>query len=273
MFRRLVYRTNLRADPPHRVQRRTDNPYHQLLTDKNTKYGKFRYLFDEPEDPQQKYDDKYDKHQQIVGYGFHRGSYCPAIPNPVFIAPNASLIGNVQVHRFCSIWYGCVVRGDNRQVVIGMYTNIQDNTVIQDYYKDAGVDNDGSTIIGGYNVIGHSCQIRAATVDSMCIVGSHSVLMENSYMEAGSHLGAGSVLYPGQKVPQGELWIGNPAKFVRKLTEDEIGIAKVATDYYYRLATKHKDEFYISDMQHYELEKLGISISAKGFVKEGIPQA
>jgi len=277
MLRRLGRLRITRSDAPNppavkrssdftpRITRRTINPYKELISDLQKKYGKYSYLFEEVEDSLKKYDDKYDKHQQILFHGYHRGALIPSIPNTAtyFVAPNATVAGFVMLHQYVSIWYGCVIRGDSKPVKIGQYSNIQENTVIQDYYKPVGIDNDGSTIIGAHVTIGHSCKIRAATVSPFCFVGANSVLMEDSYMDTGSHLGAGSVLYPGQRVPHGELWIGNPAKFVRILSEDEIGHAKSHADYYWRLGTLHAEEFYLSEMLHYELEKRGIPIAVQ----------
>lgn len=103
-------------------------------------------------------------------------------------------------------------------------------------------------------------------------------------MESGSHLGAGSVLYPDQRVPHGEvcihkpssvecsyhfkLWAGSPAKFVRKLSEDEIEATKVLSDYYWRLSTRHQDEFYLSELLHYEAQEKGIEVGVHGVHKD-----
>jgi len=145
----------------------------------------------------------------------------PLIAARSFIAPSALLMGAVEVGDFSTVWYRCVIRGDHRVVRIGSFVNIQDGTVIREAGRFLNEDHDGSTIIGSYTTIGHQCQIIGATIEPCCHVGMGSVLKEGSYMESYSKLAAGSVLEAGARIPSLELWMGSPAKFVRKLTEEE----------------------------------------------------
>jgi len=252
-----------------RLQRRTTNPFNHI-TENYKKYGKYSYLFgDEMDDPLRKYDDKIDKHQKHVMDSFWIDRKAPFYSEiQTWVAPSSTLSGVVTIGAYSSVWYGCVLRADTKIIKIGLYTNIQDNTTVQDYYKPINYDHDGSTIIGSHVTIGHSCCIRAATIEPYCLVGSHSILMEGAYMESGSHLGAGSVLFPDQRVPHGELWAGSPAKFVRKLSEDEIDATKVLSDYYWRLATRHQDEFYLKELLHYEALEQGVEVGVRGSHKE-----
>jgi carbonic anhydrase/acetyltransferase-like protein (isoleucine patch superfamily) len=144
-----------------------------------------------------------------------------------------------------SIWYGVTLRGDVRSVCIGSYTNIQDNSIVTEAHHPLDVDHDGSTIIGHYVTVGHNCVLRGCTIESECLVGIGSVLTEGSYMERNSMLAAHSVLLPNDRIPSGELWAGNPARFVRKLTEEEKENIKYLAKRYFELSRVHNEEFYL----------------------------
>lgn len=155
-----------------------------------------------------------DMRQKIVAldeYGY-RGQ--PKVSEWSWIAPDATVVGNVELWDYASIWYGSVVRGDRGLVRIGHHSNIQDGSVISECLHPIDADHDGSTIIGHFVTIGHRCFIRGATVEDRCLVGMGSVLSPGSYMESDSMLGAGSVLAAGQRIPSKQLWVGNPAKYV-----------------------------------------------------------
>jgi carbonic anhydrase/acetyltransferase-like protein (isoleucine patch superfamily) len=183
-----------------------------------------------------------------------------------FVAPSATLAGNVELWDKASIWYGCVVRADVNLIRIGAYTNVQDNTSILEALKPLSPDHDGSTIIGHNVTIGHSCRLQGCTVEDECLIGMGAVLHEESYMEKHSMLGAGAVLLRGTRVPSGELWVGNPAKFLRMLTHDEVDGMEKSAHHYYLLACRHKEEFYLPvGTQYIEAEREGYAIGWKGW--------
>jgi len=99
-----------------------------------------------------------------------------------------------------------------------------------------------AVIIGKYVTVEPNCTLRSCRIQDYCVVGARSVLMEGSMMETQSILAPGSVLPPARRVPKGELWAGNPARFVRKLTEDEIAEIKSVADEVRRLAWQHAAE-------------------------------
>ncbi|RVW52547.1 Gamma carbonic anhydrase-like 2, mitochondrial [Vitis vinifera] len=120
------------------------------------------------------------------------------------------------------------------------------------------------TFIERYVTVGASSLLRSCTIEPECIVGQHSILMEGSLMETHSILEAGSVLPPGRRIPTGELWAGNPARFVRTLTHEEtLEIPKLAVAIN-DLSTSHFSEFLPYSTAYLEVEKLkksfGISI-------------
>jgi len=162
--------------------------------------------------------------------------YYPIVSQKSTIFPTATIIGKVEVHDDASIWYNCVIKGDTNAVKIGSQTNIQDGTVILASPNRLGLDHDGSTIIGHRVTVGHNCILHACTVEDRVSIGMGSVLEDNSYMETMSQLGAGSVLKGGQRVKSGQLWVGNPARYVRDLTGVEIVALDESTLYYSQLA-------------------------------------
>lgn len=170
----------------------------------------------------------------------------PVIDNTSFIAPTAVLCGNSIIHKKASIWYGCVLRGDVSQIEIGENTNIQDNTTIHgtraNHVQNKTGDKPAHTIIGKNVTVGHNCIIHASTIEDEAFVGMGSILMDLSRVERHGMLAAGSVLTPGKIVKSDELWGGVPAKFLRKMTVEEIAYILVSADNYYQLAMEYKHE-------------------------------
>eukprot|EP01112_Ceratiomyxa_fruticulosa_P003180 TRINITY_DN1354_c1_g1_i1.p1 TRINITY_DN1354_c1_g1~~TRINITY_DN1354_c1_g1_i1.p1 ORF type:complete len:273 (-),score=49.10 TRINITY_DN1354_c1_g1_i1:83-901(-) len=218
-----------------------------------------------------KYNDLWNKHRQIIPFKNSNSIATPFITgltfkteNNTFVAPCATISGAVELWTNSSIWYGVTIHADVNLVRIGAWSNIQDGTMITEAEKPLSFEHDGSTIIGHYVTVGHGCILRACTIEDECLVGMGSILEEGSYMEKQSILGAGSVLRAGQRVPHGEVWVGSPARFLRKIThEEEENFIKQA-EAYYRISEKHKEEFFLPGTEYQEAEKLGYEI---GFQK------
>ena len=187
----------------------------------------------------------------------------PKVAESAFVAPSATLVGDVEVWFYSSIWYNCVIRGDSRLVRIGAYSNIQDRTVIDESFVPLGPDHDGSTIIGHYVTIGHGCLLRACTIEDECHVGMGSILLDGSYMEANSMLGARTVVPPHTRIPSGQLWVGNPARYIRDLTDGEKEWIRIAAENYHDVSQKHKDEFYLPPHAHIQALREGHEIGWK----------
>lgn len=170
----------------------------------------------------------------------------PTIDSSAFVAKNAVVTGNVIIGKNAGIWYGCVLRGDVSSITIGENTNIQDGTVIHGTRPNHVQNKTGSevaNVVVGKNVtVGHNCIIHACTIQSEAFVGMGSVLMDLSIVETHGMLAAGSVLSPRKVVKSGELWAGVPAKFFRKLTEEEIAYIATSAENYALLAKEYKYE-------------------------------
>jgi len=238
--------------------RKTANPYAHVQKTTET-YGRFGKYFEGGEDPLRKYNDPYDKHKQRIDFeiGFYSTSK-PRVSIEAFVAADATLAGNVEVWDNASIWYGTIIRGDRHVVRVGYFSNVQDNSVIEEAHERLAPDHDGSTIVGHFVTVGHSCLLRGTTVENDCIVGMGSKLLEGSYMEKTSQLGANSVLERGQRIPSGQLWAGSPARYVRDLTSDEIAQTRHLAETYHRLSRAHREPIFLSGTQYRDLEEKGV---------------
>lgn len=207
-----------------------------------------------------KIQDKHCRHQRVLPLS---ADHAPSIAPDSFVAPSATVVGNVEVWPKASVWYNCVVKGDVNLVRIGAYSNIQDDSVVEEALQPLGPDHDGSTIIGHYVTVGHKCILRACTIEDECLVGMGSILEEGAYMETQSMLGAGSVLKKGARVKSGELWAGNPAEKKRDLKPEEKEALKKGAEGYRIVAAEHDDVFFLPQHGHLDAEEQGIELGWK----------
>lgn len=150
----------------------------------------------------------------------------PRIAARVFIAPGATVIGDVEIGVDSSVWFGCVIRGDVNVVRIGDRANLQDGTVVHVAKEGQG------TFIGSDVTIGHMALLHACTLEDGCLVGMRATIMDGCLVESGAMVAAGALITPGKRVRSGELWAGMPAKPIRGLNdEDRAAIAKLAPRY------------------------------------------
>jgi gamma-carbonic anhydrase len=150
----------------------------------------------------------------------------PRLRERVFVAPGATVIGDVEIGADSSIWFACVVRGDVNVVRIGERTNLQDGSVIHVAKEGQG------TFIGSDITIGHMALLHACTLEDGAFVGMRATIMDDCLVERGALVAAGALVTPGKRVKTGELWAGTPAKKVRDLTDqDRAALAKLAPRY------------------------------------------
>ncbi|MSO99105.1 MAG: gamma carbonic anhydrase family protein [Rhodospirillaceae bacterium] len=158
----------------------------------------------------------------------------PTVAADAFIAPNATLIGDLVIGARSSIWFNVVMRADVNYIRVGERTNIQDGTIVH------VATNDGPTLIGNDVLIGHAAIIHGCTLEDGCFVGMAATVMDDAVVEAGAMVAAGALVGPGKRVPKGQLWAGTPAKFMRELKPDEIASMKVQTGRYADLADAYR---------------------------------
>jgi carbonic anhydrase/acetyltransferase-like protein (isoleucine patch superfamily) len=136
-------------------------------------------------------------------------------PNGAYVAKNAIVIGAVELADESSIWFGCVLRGDDAPLRVGARTNIQDLSVI---HADPGVEN----VIGANCVIGHRAVLHGASVADHCLIGMGAILLGGSQIGEGSIIAAGALVKEGMVVPPRSLIVGVPGRIVRNVTDAEL---------------------------------------------------
>lgn len=159
----------------------------------------------------------------------------------VFIAPGANVMGDVKIGANSSIWYNAVLRGDVNGIEIGDNTNIQDNAIIH-VAKHSIHGQPRSTKIGNNVTVGHGATIHAATIGDNSLVGMGAIVLDGAQVGNHAVVAAGAVVTPGTNVPSGEVWAGNPAKFLRKLSPEEVDFIHQSAHDYVDLAQTHKFE-------------------------------
>ncbi|HTV18883.1 MAG TPA: gamma carbonic anhydrase family protein [Polyangiaceae bacterium] len=160
----------------------------------------------------------------------------PVLGRDVFIADNATLVGEVQLGDEASVWYGAVLRGDVGRIVIGARTNIQDNATIHMTHQVS------HALIGADVIVGHNAVIHGALIEDGALIGMSSVVLDNARVGAGSWVAAGSVVPPNLVVPPGMLVRGSPAKVVREVRAEEREWAREGVLRYLGLARQHRLE-------------------------------
>lgn len=151
----------------------------------------------------------------------------PQIPESCFIAPNATIVGDVVMGDECSIWFNAVVRGDVNSIRMGNKVNIQDGACIHATYEKTKV-NLGNNVSIGHNAIVHGC-----TVHDNVLIGMGAIVMDNAEIGSNSIIAAGAVVLENTKVEAGTIYAGVPAKKVKNISPELIRgeIERIANNY------------------------------------------
>jgi carbonic anhydrase/acetyltransferase-like protein (isoleucine patch superfamily) len=158
----------------------------------------------------------------------------PRVDPRAFVAPTASIIGDVEVGPEASIWFGAVVRGDHELITIGVGSNVQDNAVI---HCSEGL----PTTIGRNVTIGHAAVLEGCLVEEGSLVGMGAIMLQRSRLGAGSVLAAGSVLREGQEIPPGSLAAGVPAQVKKQVSGGSSRWVDEPAGAYRRLAVRYRN--------------------------------
>ena len=145
-----------------------------------------------------------------------------------FIAPSASLIGQVTLEENSSVWFNCVLRADSDQIQIGKGSNIQDGTIIH-------VDSGSPVIIGDYVTIGHAAIIHACRVGNGSLIVMGATILSRSEIGEDSIVGAGALVTEDKKFPKKSLILGSPARRIRDLTDKEVASLRLNAEHYIEL--------------------------------------
>jgi carbonic anhydrase/acetyltransferase-like protein (isoleucine patch superfamily) len=166
----------------------------------------------------------------------------PRIAAGVYIDAAAHVIGDVEIGEDASIWPCAVARGDVHYIKIGARTNIQDGAILH-------VTHDGDYTLGGFPLhigadvtVGHGAVLHACSIMDACLIGMHATVLDGVLVKKHSMIGAGALVTPSKIVGEGELWLGNPARCVRMLTDQEIERLYYSARHYVKLKNRYLAE-------------------------------
>ncbi|HNE93410.1 MAG TPA: gamma carbonic anhydrase family protein [Chitinophagaceae bacterium] len=151
----------------------------------------------------------------------------PNMGNNCFIAPNATIAGDVVMGNECSIWFNAVVRGDVNYIKMGNKVNVQDGAVIHCTYQK------NATNIGNNVSIGHNAIVHGCTIHDNVLVGMGAIVMDRCIVHSNSIIAAGAVVLEGTVIEEGSIYAGVPAKKVKEISQDLIKgeIDRIANNY------------------------------------------
>ena len=151
----------------------------------------------------------------------------PQLPDEgdYWIAPEAHVMGNVQMSKNSSVWFGSVVRGDNDPITIGENTNIQDNSVL---HSDVG----SPLSIGKDVTVGHRVMLHGCTIGDNCLIGIGSVILNNTKIGKNCLIGANSLITEGKDIPDNSMVMGSPGRVLRQLTDEQVAMINLSAEHY-----------------------------------------
>lgn len=156
----------------------------------------------------------------------------PHVDAAAWVAPNATLIGQVRIHPRASVFYGAVLRGDRDLIELGEGSNLQDNVTV---HGDPGA----PTIVGRGVSVGHNAMLHGCVIEDDCLIGMSSTVLSGAIIGRESLVAAGAVVLEGTIVPPRSLVAGVPAKVRRELTDDEVAGNRRNAETYLMLAAEH----------------------------------
>lgn len=142
-----------------------------------------------------------------------------------YIAPNATVVGDVVLGENVSIWYGAVLRGDSGTITLGAGTNVQDNCILHEQLTT-----------GQYCTIGHGAIVHGCILGDDCLVGMGSIILDGAVLGDSCLVGAGALVTGKTNAPAGSVLLGSPAKIVKTLTPEQIAHHRQNAEHYIELA-------------------------------------
>lgn len=158
----------------------------------------------------------------------------PRIDPTAWVAPTATLIGDVTIGAGASVWFGAVLRGDMDRIVLGAGSNLQDNVVV---HTDWGV----PTLIGKNVGVGHAAIVHGTTIGDGCLIGMGAKLLNHSVVGAGAFVAAGALVLEGQEIEAGHVAMGVPAKDRGEMAADMAERVRTNAFHYQELAARYRE--------------------------------
>lgn len=167
----------------------------------------------------------------------------PTLGARVYLDPACTVIGDVVLGHDVSVWPGTVIRGDVNFIRIGDRTNLQDGTVVHVSHDGPHAKLGGfATRIGSDVTIGHKAIVHACTIEDAVLIGMGAIVLDGAVVRKHGFVGAGALVAPGKVVGEGEMWLGNPARKVRMLSDAEIEALYYSAQHYVRLKDRYLAE-------------------------------
>jgi carbonic anhydrase/acetyltransferase-like protein (isoleucine patch superfamily) len=162
-----------------------------------------------------------------MAYIFPVNDKHPQMGENCFIAPNATIVGEVTMGNECSVWFNAVIRGDVNKITLGDKVNVQDGAIIHCTYQKCG------TIVGNNVSIGHNAIVHGCVINENVLVGMGAIIMDNAQIGSNSIIAAGAVVLENTIVEPGSIYAGVPAKKVKNISEALINgeINRIADNY------------------------------------------
>ncbi len=163
----------------------------------------------------------------------------PQFDETVFVAPSADIIGDVKIGKESSVWFNVTIRGDVNFIRIGERSNVQDNVCIH------VMNQTGPTIIGDEVTIGHGAVVHGCTIEDRVLIGMNATVLDKAVVQSDVIIAAGTLVPPNKTLESGYLYMGSPAKAIRKLSDEEIqSIRQYSANYVkYLRAYQQKDTY------------------------------
>jgi len=166
----------------------------------------------------------------------------PSFGENNYIDSSAVLIGDIRIGDEVSIWPLVAIRGDVNHIIIGDRSNVQDGSVLHVTHKNKNNPEGYPLIIGNDVTIGHKCMLHGCTLGDRILVGMGAIIMDDAIVEDDVLVGAGTLVPPGKVLKSGYLYVGNPMKQARPLTEAEINFLQKSADNYVRFKNEYLAE-------------------------------
>jgi carbonic anhydrase/acetyltransferase-like protein (isoleucine patch superfamily) len=163
----------------------------------------------------------------------------PTLGSRCYLHDSSTVIGDVSLGDDCSVWPQTTIRGDVNYIRIGAGSNIQDNSVLHVTHAGPYSGDGAPLIIGELVTVGHGVILHACTIGHRCLIGMGAIVMDGAIIEDDAMVGAGALIPPGKRVASGELWVGNPAKLARPLSDRERESLRYSAEHYIKVKDRY----------------------------------